>query len=124
MIYLDTHVVIWLADLELHKLSAKQKELLESESLYISPIVGLELQYLFEIGRLENPSDSILGKLKQQIGLSVYDADYAAVVQMATVLAWTRDPFDRLIVAQAKLDNTYLLTKDERVLANYARAVG
>ncbi len=36
---------------------------------------------------------------------------------------WTRDPFDRLIVANAKAANASLVTKDERILKNYSRAV-
>ncbi|WP_199317478.1 hypothetical protein [Planktothricoides raciborskii] len=37
-------------------------------------------------------------------------------------LDWTRDPFDRLIVAHAAVNNNILLTKDRIILANYAQA--
>jgi len=39
------------------------------------------------------------------------------------VIIWTRDPFDRLIVAHAIKANCNLLTKDEKIRKNYAHAV-
>jgi PIN domain nuclease of toxin-antitoxin system len=36
---------------------------------------------------------------------------------------WTRDPFDRLITAQAASYNQVLLTKDETIRKHYANAI-
>jgi PIN domain nuclease of toxin-antitoxin system len=36
---------------------------------------------------------------------------------------WTRDPFDRLIVAQALLHDAPLITKDEHIRRHYAGAL-
>jgi len=36
---------------------------------------------------------------------------------------WTRDPFDRLIVAHAAANDARLLTKDEKIRRHYKRAV-
>jgi PIN domain nuclease of toxin-antitoxin system len=36
---------------------------------------------------------------------------------------WTRDPFDRLITAQAAVGSDVLITKDATITANYPRAV-
>jgi len=47
-IYLDTHVVVWLYSGELSLLSEKACQLIEENELLISPLVLLELQYLFE----------------------------------------------------------------------------
>jgi PIN domain nuclease of toxin-antitoxin system len=38
-------------------------------------------------------------------------------------MKWTRDPFDRLITAQAALGESTLLTKDDTIRTNYANAV-
>jgi PIN domain nuclease of toxin-antitoxin system len=38
---------------------------------------------------------------------------------MAESLAWTRDPFDRIIVGQAAIRNDLLLSKDETIRAHY-----
>jgi len=38
-------------------------------------------------------------------------------------LSWTRDPFDRVITAQAATDGSSLITKDEIILHHYENAV-
>jgi PIN domain nuclease of toxin-antitoxin system len=50
--------------------------------------------------------------LEQTVGLRVCDSSFASVVRLALEQSWTRDPFDRIIVAQAKLADAPLLTKD------------
>ena len=67
MIYLDTHVVIWLyADL-VERFSPRARALINQNDLLISPIVRLEMQYLYEIGRITVDSETILSDLKQSI---------------------------------------------------------
>jgi len=52
MIYLDTHVVIWLYARKGEGLSTRARRLIEDEpEIAISPMVLLELDYLHEIGR-------------------------------------------------------------------------
>ena len=36
---------------------------------------------------------------------------------------WTRDPFDRIIVAQASIHSTKIATKDETIRKNYKHAI-
>jgi len=48
----------------------------------------------------------------------VDEFEVAAVVHAATSLTWTRDPFDRMIVADAIVAASDLLTKDEQILTN------
>jgi PIN domain nuclease of toxin-antitoxin system len=38
-------------------------------------------------------------------------------------MKWTRDPFDRIIAAQAAVDATPLLTRDRIILSNYPHAI-
>jgi PIN domain nuclease of toxin-antitoxin system len=125
LIYLDTHVVFWLyAEGARARLSAAAREAVRvAEERRVSPMVRLELQYLYEIGRSGAPPAVILDELDATLALTVCDADFAAVVHAAERLAWTRDPFDRLIVAQAALRGAALVTSDATIRANYARAV-
>ncbi len=82
----------------------------------------LELSYLFEIARLSQPAQVALSYLSQTIGLTIKDTSLQALTTKAESLTWTRDPFDRLIVAQASLNNNLLVTKDNLILANYPQA--
>ncbi len=124
MIYLDTHVVVWLYAGMIERLSPDAKHLINEHDLYISPIVRLELEYLFEIGRITCHADSILTDLSERIGLTVCPKEFNTVMGQALRYAWTRDPFDRVIVAQAAaVSQNQLLTKDRRILENYGKAV-
>ena len=61
--------------------------------------------------------------LAGDIGLRVCDLPFRTVVDHALAEHWTRDPFDRMIVANAKAVGALLVTKDERILEHYSRAV-
>ncbi len=123
MIYLDTHVVIWLYAGLAEQFSARARKLINENELVISPIVSLEVQYLHEIGRITIASDAIISDLQERIGLQIDGASFAAVVSQALALSWTRDPFDRMIVAQAQVGNAPLLTKDAAILSRFDAAV-
>lgn len=99
MIYLDTHVVVWLYAGRTDLLSPLAVDRIEAEDLYISPMVQLELEYLREIDRLTVGSALIIESLSQRIGLTLCDLPFAAVVVESILQSWTRDPFDRLITA-------------------------
>ncbi|MEA1920219.1 MAG: PIN domain nuclease, partial [Campylobacterota bacterium] len=52
-LYLDTHIVIWLREKALDKLSQKAVDCIENADLImVSAMVVLELKYLYEIGRI------------------------------------------------------------------------
>jgi PIN domain nuclease of toxin-antitoxin system len=77
VIYLDTHVVVWLYAGE-HK-----------------------------CGRRRSSRSS-----RNLLGLSICDLPFAEVSITSLQQKWTRDPFDRLIVAQALARGARLITKD------------
>jgi PIN domain nuclease of toxin-antitoxin system len=83
----------------------------------------LELYVLHEIGRLRRDPESIFDQTARATGLTVSSASLASVVSHATSLSWTRDPFDRLIVANAMADGCKLLTADEHIRTHFADAI-
>lgn len=123
MVYLDTHVVAWLFAGEIQRLSYTVVELVRGNDLRISPMVCLELQYLHEVGRTRIPGREVVSTLEREIGLRICDRPFAAVIGVAELLAWTRDPFDRIIVGQAALRNDPLVSKDDTIRAHYTPAV-
>ena len=50
--YLDTNVVVWLAQGNLTRISPKAQRVLEETALLISPMVLIELEYLYEVNRI------------------------------------------------------------------------
>ena len=72
MIYLDTHVVAWLFAKKIELISSNALSLIENESdILISPVVILELQYLYEIGRINIASKSVFDYLHTRLALQV-----------------------------------------------------
>jgi PIN domain nuclease of toxin-antitoxin system len=122
LIYLDTHVAAWLFEGRTDKFPAKLRQEIEDNDLLISPAVVLELQYLFEIRRVTEPAVSVVEALEREIGLRVCDLPFASVIQVALGQSWTRDPFDRVLVAHAALREAPLMTKDELIRSRYPRA--
>jgi PIN domain nuclease of toxin-antitoxin system len=59
---------------------------------------------------------------KERIGLETDGISFLPAAERAGSLKWARDPFDRLIVAQADFHGADLLTRDEKIRENYARA--
>jgi PIN domain nuclease of toxin-antitoxin system len=123
MIYFDTHAVVALyKDIDL--LGGKARRLLRRHTDFaISPIVCLELQFLYEIQQIKHSPRQIMHHLDSAIGLAICDKPFESVIEFAEGLSWTRDPFDRIIVAHASLDLSPLITKDARIHAHYRKAV-
>jgi PIN domain nuclease of toxin-antitoxin system len=123
MIYLDTHVVVWLYTGAAESLPSVARQKLDGHDVLISPMVMLELHYLHQIGRSNVPAELMAQALSRDIGLRVCDLPFAEVVQTALTQDWTRDPFDRLITSAAICRAVPLITKDTTIRANYTRAV-
>lgn len=122
MIYLDTHLVAWLYLPRLGLLSKSARRFIEKEELLVSPMVLLELDFLQEIGRLSVRGHEIYENLHGRIELRLCGHPFPQVIEQASTLSWLRDPFDRIIVAQAAVGGNTLLTRDERILDGYAHA--
>jgi len=119
LIYLDTHVVVWLYAGLTDRFSDSLQKMLNEQDLLISPIVRLELQYLYEIKRVTVEAKAILSDLSQRLGLTVCPKPFDTIIVHATQVTWTRDPFDRILVAHASVNDNILVSKDQIILTHY-----
>lgn len=110
---LDTHVVIWwLADDP--TLSDELKERLDHEpDVYVSAASVWEAAIKQSIGKLKEPAD-----LPERIRDSGFrelpvTSDHAIVAGRLPPIH--RDPFDRILVAQARCENLTLVSRDPEV---------
>ncbi len=125
MIYLDTHAIEILVDQKLRLFSKDARLAIARERDFrISPMALLELDYLREIGRTRVGGQESVAKLSTSISLRVCDLPFKDVAIQAAAESWTRDPFDRMIVAQARLAKAVLISRDSHILANYNKAIG
>jgi PIN domain nuclease of toxin-antitoxin system len=122
--YLDTNALLWLSDGSLAGLSPKIDRLLEQADLLFSPMVLLELEFLYEINRSKRPARDIQRKVEHEIGVRLCDLPFSTISGAALDEKWTRDPFDRMIVANAKANGfAWLISADEKMRRHYPRTV-
>jgi PIN domain nuclease of toxin-antitoxin system len=108
VILLDTNALIWL-----HRGDRRTRGLEKTAtSLYASPASLLELQFLIEVGRLRLRSGATVDDLMADNRWLLDDPPSAMWFSQAVAVGWTRDPFDRLIVAHAGLRGWRLATGD------------
>lgn len=121
--HVDTHVALWLFRGQQSKISRRALEFLKEGQSLISPIVELELEILFEVGKATQPAAKVLLALRPLLDLEISACRFGDVASVARSFAWTRDPFDRLIVANAMADGAKLITADAVILENFDGAV-
>lgn len=124
MIYLDTHVLVWLYASAGKKISPLASTAIEAEQdLRISPMVLLEIDFLHEIQRITVGSKEIYTYLHRHIGLNLCNQPFAEIVRVAADQSWTRNPFDRLIVAHAAIGEHPLISKDSAIQEHYPETI-
>jgi PIN domain nuclease of toxin-antitoxin system len=111
VILLDTNALIWL-----ERGHRRARPLSDGRrALYVSPATLLELRFLEETGRIRLP-DRDAAALAIDDRWALDDPPAAAWFQVALDLPWTRDPFDRLLAAHARLRGWRLATSDPTLL--------
>lgn len=120
MIMLDTHIAVELAEGRSGGLDVSTRRVVDRDIVAISPAVLLELELLHEAGRLRKGAAAIAAHLLDQLDIRVAGERFADVACAALALQFTRDPFDRLIVAHAALLKAPLVTHDRQLGRHYA----
>jgi PIN domain nuclease of toxin-antitoxin system len=115
VILLDTHAAIWIAQSH-----PRRRPLEKLRRLYLSPISVLEVQFLVEAGRLRLSAGRSAAELAEDDRWRLDEPPAAKWFTRACDFGWTRDPFDRLIVAHAAVRGWRLATADERLLEHLA----
>jgi len=118
---LDTHILLWWLDAN-PELSERAIGLIRDpeNTIFVSAVSLWEIWLKQSLGKLRLPASFL-----ERLASESFESLPLTAAQTARVgnLAWVhRDPFDRMLVAQAQADNLVLLTADE-VLAGYGAAV-
>ena len=119
MIFLDTHVLIWMAS-DPKRLSKKAREAIrearEKTGVAIAAITLWELAWLAENGRIQvaGSVESFVRETASRVMVEPITAEIAALaVQLPA--GFPKDPADRLIAATAMVEGAPLVTADERI---------
>jgi PIN domain nuclease of toxin-antitoxin system len=114
---LDTHFLLWIV---LRSKRLRAYPWIDRYSPWtISPVSLLEITFLSEAGRLEVQRAEFLERLSGDDRFVIDDLGVAALTTAALDLAWTRDPFDRLLAAHSTARRLRLCTVDPSILEHH-----
>ena len=115
---LDTHALIWwLGEAELLTMTSFDVMADRTIDVYFSPVSAMEVSTKFRIGKLPKAA-KYAGKLAEiavdegfaPLPLTAEHADLAG-----SFASSNNDPWDRLLAAQAKLENLALISSDSKM---------
>jgi PIN domain nuclease of toxin-antitoxin system len=118
---LDTHTFLWL-DHASTNLPQKVKDLCRdpSNELLLSLASVWEMQIKVQLGKLkiQTSLEKMVAEQQSQNGLILLPITPAHIFELRHLPPHHRDPFDRLLIAQARLEGASLLSKDD-IFVNY-----
>lgn len=112
---LDTHVILWWL-LEPKKLSKKAQAIISNREnkIYTSSVSFWEMAIKSKLGRLNIPNN-IITLLKQESieTISMTPEDALSIINLPI---HHNDPFDQMLVIQAKNHDMVLITRDAKII--------
>ena len=112
-ILLDTHVVIWWYEDPL-RLKDEARKIIEDKenALFLSPIVIWKILIKQTLNKLRVPEGLIEKAIHDLIEIPITIKHTQALKKLSHIHS---DPFDRILIAQAKVENLYLMTRDKQI---------
>jgi PIN domain nuclease of toxin-antitoxin system len=112
---LDTHILIWGLQ-ENERLSHQIKELIDNEDneIYISAASIWEIAIKSSLNKLNLSADEIVAALQDSDYLQL-PITFGHTAKTAHLPHHHNDPFDRILIAQALVENLTLVTHDEKI---------
>jgi PIN domain nuclease of toxin-antitoxin system len=111
---LDTHTFIWM-DSEPDKLSPRIRELCQdTENILLVSVASIwEIQIKSQLGKLKlkTPLPDIIRQQKEN-GIEILPIEPNHIFALEALPNHHKDPFDRLLIAQAIVEDAVLLTAD------------
>jgi PIN domain nuclease of toxin-antitoxin system len=112
---LDTHVVLWAAS-EPQELLPASRALLEdgTHDVRVSLVSAWEIAIKQSIGKLDlpKPAERWLPEALRRTGFDVAELDLSSALRVRALPWHHRDPFDRLLIAQALESGYTVMTRD------------
>lgn len=122
---LDTHVFLWLNN-DSKQLSQTVKALFNSgeHTFYLSIVSTWEIQIKSQLGKLSLPMtiSELVDKNRVENNIQLVPIELTHISYLEQLPQSHKDPFDRLIIAQAVIDGMTILTAD-RAFSDYSVSV-
>jgi PIN domain nuclease of toxin-antitoxin system len=113
---LDTCALLWLASGDKKLSRATLKEINAAPAVYVSAISGFEISLKLSKGKLEltHPVEEWFAQITEHHGLTILPLGLDVCIAAAKLPPIHDDPFDRFIIATAKLNELRVVTADDR----------
>ena len=117
---LDTHIFLWLIDDD-KRLSEQYRQAIQNPNneKFLSVVSIWECVIKYQIGKLDFPSspETYLPKERRKHLIKTLTVDENSIAQLIRLPLLHKDPFDRLIMAQALQHDLTIMTEDKLILA-------
>lgn len=117
-ILLDTCTFLWVVD-GAPELSVAAAELFSepSNDVFLSSVSTWEISVKHALGRLSLPREpaDFVPAMREAHGIEALSLDEESTLFLPRLPAYHRDPFDRMLVCQALVQNMVILTPDAQV---------
>ena len=108
---LDTHIFLWLR-VAPTKLTERERAIIDTAPRRcVSVVTFWEIALLVSLGRIDN--DPRLMALPQGVDLLPLQPGHC--LELIALPQIHRDPFDRMLIAQARVENLMLVTRDAKI---------
>jgi PIN domain nuclease of toxin-antitoxin system len=113
---LDTHALLWALSEPRSLAPAALRQLERAEStVFVSAVSVWEMEIKRALGKLHTPDD--LPLQMQRNRMFELPVHFRHIQRLRKLPPLHRDPFDRMLVAQALADDLTLVTRDRKILA-------
>ncbi|MBA3807350.1 MAG: type II toxin-antitoxin system VapC family toxin [Solirubrobacterales bacterium] len=112
---LDTNIVIWQLEGELNRFGAALETLKAAEEIFVSAISFVEIAVKASVGKLRLSED--LHERVLESGARILNVAPEHGLGIAELPLHHRDPFDRLLISQARRERLTILTSDAHFAA-------
>jgi len=113
---LDTHTFLWMAA-DPASLSQKTSKIVREigNLLYLSAASGWEITMLWQLKRLELPDEPqrFIPEAMQKLAVLPLPIGFQTAISAVMLPLIHRDPFDRILIAEAMKEKMIVLTKDK-----------
>src|ERR1700738_2717126 len=113
---LDTHVLLWFLNDDAQLTGRARSLMLSAEEIHVSSASIWEIAIKAKLGKLKADPDEVLQAIEEH-GILELPISNRHAIAGGTLPLHHRDPFDRLLIAQAMLEQMRFLTSDSGLRA-------
>lgn len=111
---LDTHIFLWSLD-EIKRLTKEVTKILKDpkKRIFVSVATAWEISIKHKKGKL--PLETTLEECFRKTTFEILEIKLPHILQLENLPIYHKDPFDRMLVAQAIVEKLTIITEDEKI---------